>query len=351
MLKFYIHFLKKNDVQKLLFFVFLSLIFIVPVNLAQGEFEEPTIMHVERGEKIVDKYGWVLDEREKSQFDGLPSEYEIAVELFRIWEIDRVVGSIELDFWFSVTPIQNGDPTDFRNKLPKFNFVNSRDIEISSEIIEKKFYAARVTGTFFTEMDFRNFPFEKLDLMIEIQPENADIKEIKFVIGLDSGILETAKVPGWESGEVKITVEDIELDEANVYSRFSANFFVERSIIGSFIKNLFPVIMITGLALLIFFIPENFTPRIYLTAPLLLALVYLHQGVLKEIPPVGYITVFDQIMMMNYALFLNAIVSLALQMRYQVLHPDKKQAKKINDIMRYFIPIIIGIGIIWVLVR
>ena len=43
---------------------------------------------------------------------------------------------------------------------------------------------------------------------------------------------------------------------------------------GNALKTFFSVIIIVGISLMIFFIPEHYTPRIYLTAPLLLADVY-----------------------------------------------------------------------------
>ena len=92
-----------------------------------------------------------------------------------------------------------------------------------------------------------------------------------------------------------------------------------------------------GLSLLIFWMPEIFTPRIYLTAPLLLSLVYLHRVVVGEIPTIGYLTLFDKIIIVCNVLFLNSILSLALQMRYNVTHKDDMKIIKINKIMRYFI--------------
>ena len=130
----------------------------------------------------------------------------------------------------------------------------------------------------------------------------------------------------------------------DIFPRFTAEFAVERSVLGSFVKYIFPVSMITGLSLLIFYIPENFTPRIYLTAPLLLSLIYLHQGALDDIPPVGYMTMFDKVMLINYSLFITAIGSLAIQMKSHVTHNDK--VKRINNRMRYIIPAIISVGII-----
>ncbi len=165
---------------------------------------------------------------------------------------------------------------------------------------------------------------------------------------------------------------DDEDDSPYVWSWLNAEYLVERSITGSTIKYIIPISIITGLSLTVFLVRGNYTPRIYLTASLLLSLVYLHQGALDEIPPVGYMTIFDKVMTINYALFVNAILSLVFQMRY---HKDVEHKNlpgqintnniigyqkygdannltreiKINNIMKYFIPIIIGIGVIYII--
>ena len=64
------------------------------------------------------------------------------------------------------------------------------------------------------------------------------------------------------------------------FSRLVVTFEIWHELLGIFLRTILPVFIITGISLIIFFIPENFTPRIYLTAPLLLAMVYLHQGML-----------------------------------------------------------------------
>lgn len=57
---------------------------------------------------------------------------------------------------------------------------------------------------------------------------------------------------------------------------------------------------------------------------------------------------FDKIMVINFVLFVNAIVSLAIQMKYHTINKNDIQAKKINNIMRLFIPVIIVIGLIFI---
>ena len=316
---------------------------------ASGEMEEPSAMHAMKGEDL-SEWSELIDQRRNQSYDGERHQFETGILLLRIGEIDRVVGSVELDFWFWVIVEQDDDPIDFTKELPEFNFINARNLEYTNITVEPHLYEVQVKGTFFNEMEFEDFPFERLIMAIEVEPVRPYTSDLAyFVIDPDSDIDETAKVPGWETGEYQLRVEEYAYDETDQFPRFTAEFAVERSVIGSFVKFVFPVSMITGLSLLIFYIPQNFTPRIYLTAPLLLSMVYLHQGALDEIPPVGYMTLFDKIMLINYSLFINAIGSLAIQMKSHVTHEDQNRVEAINNKMRYFIPAIIGVGIMFII--
>ena len=57
--------------------------------------------------------------------------------------------------------------------------------------------------------------------------------------------------------------------------------------------------------------------------------------------------IFDKIMIINFAIFINAILSLAIQMKF---HTENKEyiVTKVNGIMRMFIPIIIVAGILYI---
>jgi hypothetical protein len=196
-------------------------------------------------------------------------------------------------------------------------------------------------------MDFRDFPFEELQLKVLVEPKNpSNLNSVVFVLDPESSIDPLAFVPGFQVETFDMFLKENMYSEDDVYSQFEIDFIVQRNFTGSVIKSIFPITLITGLSLLIFWIPENFTPRIYLTAPLLLSLVYLHRAVVGEIPTIGYLTLFDKIIIVYYVLFLNSILSLALQMRYHVTHKDDMKIIKINKIMRYFIPVIIIIGLI-----
>lgn len=317
--------------------------------------DEPRRFHVKQGEDL-EEYMYLYDDRYAKSFDGPPHLWNSGILLTRIGDINKVSGSYEAEFWFFMEIMEEDDPTDFTLNPPEFSFVNGKDILYESESFEPHYYESKVSGVFFNNMDFSQFPYETLILKFTVEPSGTDktIDQIRFILDPVSGIDNSAVVPGWQISEFILSVEDHHYDNEDdstyVWSWLNAEYLVERSIIGSTVKYLLPVSIITGLSLTVFLLRGNYTPRIYLTAPLLLSLVYLHQGALDDIPSVGYMTIFDKVMTINYALFVNAILSIVLQMR---VHNDDSASLakelKINNIMKYFIPVIIIIGIIYII--
>jgi len=196
-------------------------------------------------------------------------------------------------------------------------------------------------------MDFRNFPFEKIMLKIAVEPSiPQNINMIRFSSDEFSSVIDdSANIPGWNILKPEFSIVEHKYDD-DTYSRFIVEYAVERLFLGTALSTLLPITIITGISLIIFFIPENFTPRIYLTAPLLLALVYLHTSNLDYLPPLGYLTVFDKIMIIYYALFVNSILTLGIQMKIHVTHNDDQRIKQVNNIQIILVPIIILVGII-----
>ncbi|MCH9658445.1 hypothetical protein K0U27_07090 [archaeon] len=315
-----------------------------------AQIDEPKVM-VGNQAKVIQEYSHLRDQRERQEYNGPPSIYDAGIHLLGIGKIDKTEGTYELDLWFWVRINEKNDPTDFTVTKPEFDFVNSKEIEIESETVEPHFYEARIQGTFRNNMDFHNFPFEKLNLQMTIEPTAPNTAEnVIFVLDPESIIDPAVGVPGFEIGVLQIMSKEFTYTDGEKYDRFIADFEVERSSVGSLFKNLFPITLIAGLSLIVFWIPENYTPRIYLTAPLLIAMVYLHRATVGEIPSVGYMTLFDNIMIIYYVLFLNSLLSLGIQMRLHVTSGDEGKVKKVNRIMSYFIPIIIGIGALFILI-
>jgi uncharacterized membrane protein len=92
--------------------------------------------------------------------------------------------------------------------------------------------------------------------------------------------------------------------------------------------------------------PTNFPPRIGLAASTLLAAVAAHLSAASQLPPIGYLTLMDKVMIVAYALFLNNLISMVLQMRL-VDRKKEEEAAKVNARMRRLMPLIIGIILVF----
>jgi len=85
-----------------------------------------------------------------------PIEYSVATSLVSIGEIDKKIGTYELDFWYSIFA-EGYDLTVM--PPPEVDFVNGKNEQISSQYLASNIYEQRVRGTFVNTMDFHDFPF------------------------------------------------------------------------------------------------------------------------------------------------------------------------------------------------
>jgi hypothetical protein len=268
-----------------------------------------------------------------------PKKYTIGVYLANIGKIDVQTGSYDLDFyiWFA-----SSDPgTDFTKEKPRFDFTNGLRFTADPTRVEPGYYEARVRGTFIKNMDFRNYPFDKQQVTVEVEGFETIDKLVFVPDEQASGFDALINVPGWNLGGSRSDVTVHEYPDSK-YSRYVFTFVIERAALSSFLKTIFPVLIITTIAMLAFWMsPTNFAPRIGLAASTLLAAVAAHLNAANQLPPIGYLTLIDKVMIIVYALFLNNLLSMVMQMRL-VDHKKEQEAVKVNARMRRLMPVIIG---------
>lgn len=279
-----------------------------------------------------------------SQEDAVqPVIYHTGMILTNLGDIDQKNGHYWMDFIIYI----QADDVDFTKEPPALSFVNGRNLLFSDELIEPHYYEIRVQGEFFNAFDYQWFPFQEIFLKIEVEPKIPyDVSRVVFN-PIDSDPIDTGlAVHGWTLSGAEIIEKTHRYPDGMQFSRLVANFKIYHEPAGIALSTILPVTILTSIAMFIFFVPENFTPRIYLTAPILLAVVYWHQSNLSHLPVLGYLTFFDKIILVYYALFLNAILSLAFQMKVHVSHGNDPKVRKINHYHASFIPIIIVVGML-----
>lgn len=261
--------------------------------------------------------------------------YTIGTYLLNVGKIDLQNGSYDLDFYIWI----KSDDVNFIETKPKIEFMNGK-ATVEPITIEENYYEARVKGIFQKNMDFRNYPFEKILLTVEIEGIE-DLKSFEFVPDLEeSGVDDLVNIPGWNLKSTNSDVTIHKYSDGSEFSRYIFSLEMERFPLSSFLKTMLPVIIITTIAMLAFWMsPTNFTARIGLGASTLLAAVAAHLNAANQLPPIGYLTLFDKIMIIAYALFLNNLLSMVIQMRL-IDHKREEEAVKVNAKMRKAIPVI-----------
>ncbi len=273
---------------------------------------------------------------------GDPVTVKVGVWLVNVEKVDLIANSYKLDFylWFKFNPSEIS-----LEEVKDFEFINGAPTKYEISADETQGYLEyRVRGDFIKTFDFTRYPFESHELAVELEHKNLDISSVVFEEDPDSHIEQAANVAGWTLGDFQTSVTEHAYDET--YSRFVFSVTLARPVLSSFIKSVLPISVITTISLLAFFIsPQNFAQRIGLGVTTLLSATAFHLSLLSGIPPTGYLTLADRMMLSIYTIFLYNLSSSVYIMK---LVDSKKtdEAAKFNRKALRFLPILIIVLII-----
>lgn len=260
-----------------------------------------------------------------------PAKYNVGIQLENIGSINRQNGSYELIFWVTIT----SDEIDFTKNPPpeNFDFTNGSIEEISGVMTEQHFHKFKVRGTFYNAMDFRSYPFEKIDLAIHMEPyyPNTADKLVFTVNQQYSGIStsESTSVPGWDLSDPNFVVTNEEYPWGD-FTHIAAHYKVSTTELAAFMKKLFPIGMLMGFSFASFLLsPKNLGERLGMISVSLLAATFYHSGyLLAELPPLGYMTLADKIMIMAYAFFIICLTPMIISRYYTEIKKQEYSLEK-----------------------
>lgn len=247
-----------------------------------------------------------------------PMTYNMGLDLSTIGEIDRKTGSYELVFWLTVV----SDKIDFTKCPPpsEWDFTNGYVISSSGMNIDPDFHKVKVHGVFFEELDFRDYPFEKMKLSVHVEPyfpitaDNMVFQVNNEYSGLDTA---TVKVPGWEIGAPSF---DTRVDSYawGSFPHFTSTFPLETSPFTVFLKKILPVIILAGFGFTTFFMSSRILQdRLTIIGTSMVGAIFFHAVfLLGELPPLGYLTIADKVMISAYSVFGMTLIGVLIQQRY-----------------------------------
>jgi len=272
-----------------------------------------------------------------------PVTYQIDIELLDVGNIDIHTGTYELRFLL----ILQSDDVDFTQMqtLPEIDFVNGDlDEPVIVEDLDPHLYSIEVDGQFFSEMNFKNYPFSPLELKISIEPQGQTIDKVLFkAVAEDPHTSRQASfVPGWIFEQEYDKEENVQDQDGDLHSRYTAMFPLSRPALSSFLENLMPLLIIATMSIFVFFLkPTAYELKSTLSVVLLISLVLFHSITLAEqLPPLSYLTLQDKILTVVYILILYTMAEQLVQ-RKSNIENDPQKAAQIDRKMQIGLPILI----------
>jgi hypothetical protein len=265
-----------------------------------------------------------------------PVHIQVGVYVIDIQSINLANSNYQIDFylWFNFNPQQIN-----ASDVAQFEFINGeptiKQIDASSGYLE-----FRVTGTFLKTFDFTNYPFESHTLFIELEHENLDNTQLIYNIDPTSYIEPAGGLSGWNTGNITSTVLTHSYGD-QAFSRPQFSVTLSRPLISGVIKSVLPISIITGISLLAFALAaEDYSQKMALGITTLLSATAFHLSLISGIPPTGYLTLADRMMIGVYILFLYNIGS-AVYLMTLARKDKKQQATSFNKKSQIFLPIIV----------
>jgi len=259
----------------------------------------------------------------------------MGIDLISVGVIDRESGSSELIFWLTIV----SDDIDFTKNPPPDDWFlsNGYIIDKTGQNIDPHFYKVLIRGSFFSDVDFRNYPFDEIDLHIHMEPYyplTAD--KVVFQVNEEYSRMnpETVSVPGWTMGEPTFSAYTTTYPWGD-FAHLEAHFPVTTSPVDVFIKKLLPVLVLASFAFGTFFMSSHILQnRIGILAPIIVGSIFFHAiFLLGELPPISYLTLADKIMISIYTVFVCAGVTILFHQH----HLNRKEiAHDERDIHRQF---------------
>jgi len=271
-----------------------------------------------------------------------PLVYDLIITLMDISDVDYANGGYSLSFWLTI----ESDEIDFTQiPPPEIDFVNGKIDDVEHEYFpDEHSYTAKVHGTFYTNMDFHNYPLMSLSLPIIIEPVQSTTDQIKFIQrGLASHIDKQLTISGLIFQNTQEEASDYRYEDGSVFSRYVITYNFETPFLTSFMVGLFPILIMGFLVVFLFGIdPTNHDIKIEMVIGVLIAAVFFHVlDVGEALPPLEYLTLEDKAMTVLYAMLAVIMVEIMAQRKWNE-DDDLDKAKKID---RKFLIIFIIVAI------
>lgn len=297
----------------------------------------------------------------------------LGFHVIAIRDVDLRAGTFYADFYYWMVRKKVGNP-DKDKLVESVEFMNG-SVTGGDQPIEQKdvgpdvrYVCWHVTGTFHFTPDLRYYPFD--DQHLEIQVENPDLEREYLVYTDDAGSYQRSHEPPARWGlKDDVTIHQYDIDKVergetpsiyrtdfgdpkaekaqSEYSRFTIRITISRQFAPYFFKIMLPLLVILGVAYLVFYLPpREISTASTLAITALLSCIAFQISVAQSLPDVGYLITSDKFFIMTYLLiFFSMVQSL---WTYRIAENGQlARAHKWDARSRWMYPLFYVVGVGW----
>ncbi len=262
---------------------------------------------------------------------GEPTKIQIGMYVVDVAHLDIKESEFFADFYIWYKAPQNAswapDSIEFMNG----KIENATVPTISIDASGNKMWSQRLKGQFRGHFLLHPYPFDAQILPINIEDSEQQVDKIVFMPSLESGknydswLEPEMNVPDWKKNgaECSVDVHEYQTDfgvgkaQTSRYSRLTFNLHLQRLFMPHLIKFILPLIIIAGMAYMVFYInASEFETQCAICVTALLSAVALHISQADALPAVGYLVMSDKIFILFYLVIFSALVQTVIKNNY-----------------------------------
>lgn len=284
-----------------------------------------------------------------------PLKVEIGLYVLNITRLDMKDCDFNADFyiWYKLDPLASGVWSPETIEFANGTIESASPLQTDTPTDGKLYWSQRIKGKFQGNFNLHRYPFDSQTLSIIIEDREAPEDQVMFVpsIGAPPNFMEwidpKLQVPDWKIANANLVIathhyhSDFGLEngrkdskKAN-YSRFEFSLNIDRLFIPHMIKFLIPLLVIAGMAYLVFFIhASEFESQCAICVTSLLSAVALHISQSDALPAVGYLVVADKVFILFYIIIFSALVQTVIANNYQSAG-NLEAASRLDQTFRY----------------
>lgn len=287
-----------------------------------------------------------------------PARIEIGLYILDIAHLDVKESEFYADFyvWYKA-------PADIDWQPENIEFMNgviesATPLASSTSATGARHWSQRIKGRFRGHFELHSYPFDRQSLPIVIEDAENTVDALQFVADSDSPVdfnlwvEPELRVPDWKRAGASCATDthhyktDFGLgsNKTSSYSRFIFSVNLSRLFMPHLVKFILPLIIIAGMAYVVFFInASEFEAQCGICITALLSAVALHNSQADALPNVGYLLMSDKIFILFYVVIFLALVQTVVNNNY-AKRRRFDMAIYLDRVCRYWYPIILLAG-------